>query len=117
MIRKEITRFKVEVHRNLKNIQILSVKLSPNETFCPQCQSEMKVRNVRPRRLITIQHGVVLCRITTLICKKGCKTSDGKRQIRRPEELEYLVPPGANNGYDVEIFCGKIGRASCRERV
>lgn len=106
MIRKEINRFKVEVHRNLKNIQILSVKLSPNETSCPQCQSEMKVRNVRPRRFITIQHGVVSCRVTTLICKKGCKTSDGKPQIRRPEELEYLVPPGANIGYDVEIFCG-----------
>jgi len=106
MIRKQITRFKVEVHRNLKNIQILSVKLSPNETSCPQCQSEMKVRNVRPRRFITIQHGVVSCRVTTLICKKGCKTSDGKPEIRRPEELEYLAPPGANIGYDVEIFCG-----------
>lgn len=106
MIRKEITRFKGEVHRSLKSIQILSVKLSPTETSCPQCQSEMKVRNVRPRRFITIQHGVVSCRITTLICKKGCKTSDGKQQIRRPEELEYLAPLGANIGYDVEIFCG-----------
>jgi hypothetical protein len=66
----------------------------------------MEVRNVRPKRLITMQHGAVSCRITTLICKKGCKTSDGKRQIRRPEELEYLAPPGANIGYDVEIFCG-----------
>jgi ElaB/YqjD/DUF883 family membrane-anchored ribosome-binding protein len=66
----------------------------------------MKVRNVRPRRFITIQHGVVSSRITTLICKKGCKTSAGKPESRRPEELEYLVPPGANIGYDVEIFCG-----------
>lgn len=107
MIRKEIIRFKGEVHRSLKNIRILSVKLSPNETACPQCQTEMQVRNVRPRRFITMQHGVVSCRITTLICKKGCKTSDGKPQIRRPEELEYLVPPGANIGYDVEIFCGQ----------
>ena len=106
MIRKEITRFKGEVHRNLRNIQSLPVKLRPNETSCPQCQSEMKVRNVRPRRFITIQHGVVCSRITTLICKKGCKTSAGKPQIRRPEELEYLAPPGANIGYDVEIFCG-----------
>ncbi len=66
----------------------------------------MKARNVRPRRLITIQHGVVSSQITTLICKKGCKTSDGKREIRRPDELEYLVSPGANIGYDVEVFCG-----------
>ncbi len=106
MIRKEITGFKSEVHRSLKNIQNLCVKLSPNETSCPQCQIEMKVRNVRPRRLITIQHGVVSSRITTLICKKGCKTAAGKPEIRRPEELDYLAPPGSNIGYDVEVFCG-----------
>lgn len=106
MIRKEIDRFKGEVHQSLKNIRILPVKLSPHETSCPQCQSEMKVRNVRPRRFITIQHGVVSSRITTLICKKGCKTSEGKPESRRPEELEYLAPAGANIGYDVEIFCG-----------
>ncbi len=106
MIRKEITQFKGEVHQSLKNIQDLSVKLRPNETICPQCQNEMKVRNVRPRRLITLQHGVVSARITTLICKKGCKTPDGKREIRRPEELDCLVAPGANIAYDVEGFCG-----------
>jgi ElaB/YqjD/DUF883 family membrane-anchored ribosome-binding protein len=66
----------------------------------------MKVRNVRLRRLITIQHGVVFSRITTLICKKGCKKADGRPEIRRPEELDYLVSPGANIGYDVEVFCG-----------
>ena len=114
MIRKEITRFKCDVHRSLKNIQSLCVKLSPDETSCPQCQIEMKVRNVRPRRLITIQHGVVSSRITTLICKKGCKTAAGKPEIRHPEELDYLAPPGANIGYDVEVFCGTtlFGRAS-----
>jgi hypothetical protein len=37
---------------------------------------------------------------------KGCKTPEGKPQICRPEELVYLAPPGANIGYDVEIFCG-----------
>jgi len=106
MIRKEITRFKCEVHLSLHNIQSLCVKLSPDETSCPQCQIEMKVRNVRLRRLITIQHGVVFSRITTLICKKGCKKADGRPEIRRPEELDYLVSPGANIGYDVEVFCG-----------
>lgn len=106
MIRKEINRFKGEVHQSLGNIQILPVKLNPNETSCPQCQSEMGVRNVRSRRLISIQHGVVSSRITTLICKEGCKTPDGRREIRKPEELEYFVPSGANIGYDVEVFCG-----------
>jgi hypothetical protein len=106
MIRKEITRFTGKVHRSLKNIQISSIELSPKETSCPHCQSEMKVRNVRPRHFITIQHGMVCIWITTLICKKGCKTSEGKPQTRRPEELVYLAPPGANIGYDVEIFCG-----------
>jgi ElaB/YqjD/DUF883 family membrane-anchored ribosome-binding protein len=66
----------------------------------------MKVRNVRPRRLITIQHGVVSSQITTLICKKGCKIGNGKRETRRPEELKYLIAPGANIAYDVEVFCG-----------
>ncbi len=88
MIRKDITRFKGEVHRSLNNIQILPVKLIPQETSCPQCQSDMKVREVRRRRLITLKHGVVTARMTTLICKKGCKTSEGKREIRRPEELQ-----------------------------
>lgn len=106
MIRKEINRFKGEVHQSLRNIQILPVKLNPNETSCPQCQSKMGVRNVRSRRLVSIQHGVVFSRITTLICREGCKTPDGRREIRRPEELEYLVPSGANIGYDVEVFCG-----------
>ena len=106
MIRKEIIQFKGEVHQSLKNIEILPVKLNPNETSCPQCQGEMKVRNVRPRRLVSIQHGEVSSRITTLICKKGCKTPDGRREIRRPEELKYLVPYGANIAYDVEVFCG-----------
>jgi len=106
MIRKEIIRFKGEIHQSLKNIQVSPVKLNPNETSCPQCQNEMRVRNVRPRRLISIQHGDVSSRITTLICKNGCKTPDGKREIRKPEELEYLVPYGANIAYDVEVFCG-----------
>lgn len=106
MIRKKVIQFKGEVRQCLNNIQILPVKLNPNETSCPQCQSEMKVRNVRSRRLITIEHGVVSFRITTLICKKGCKTPDGRSEIRRPEELEYLMPPGANIGYDVGVFCG-----------
>ncbi len=106
MIRKKINQFKGEVHQSLKNIHDLPVKLRPNETFCPQCQIEMKVRNVRPRRLITLQHGVVSARVTTLICKKGCKKPDGKREIRRPEELDCLVPSGANIAYDVEVFCG-----------
>jgi len=106
MIRKKIIQFKGEVHQSLNNIQTLSVKLNPNETSCPQCQSEMKVRNVRPRRLITLQHGVVSSRITTLICKRGCETSDGRPEIRGPEELKTLVPPGANIAYDVEVFCG-----------
>ncbi len=106
MIRKAIIRFKGDVHQSLKNIQVLPVKLNPNETSCPQCQSEMGVRNVRPRRLISIQHGDISSRITTLICKKGCKAPDGRREIRRPEELKYLVGYGANIAYDVEVFCG-----------
>ncbi len=105
-IRGEIIRFKVDVHRSLVGIQIPSVELNPDATSCPQCQSGMKVRNVRPRRLVTMRHGVVFSRITTLICENGCGTPDGKREISRPEELEGLVPPGANIGYDVEVFCG-----------
>jgi len=66
----------------------------------------MKVRNVRPRTLATLKYGVILAWITTLICKKGCKTSDGKYVIRRPEEIEHLVPLGANIAYDVEVYCG-----------
>ena len=107
MIRKEVIIFKSDVHRSLVNLPILPLKLKPNEAFCPQCQGAMKVRNSRPRRLISIQHGVVSAQITTLICKKECKTADGKWEIRRPEELMSLVPPGANIAYDVEVFCGK----------
>jgi len=55
---------------------------------------------------ISIEHGAISSRITTLICKKGCKTSDGKRAIRRPEEVVRLIPPNSNIAYDVEVFCG-----------
>jgi hypothetical protein len=106
MIRKEIIRFKSEVGINLKNIQINSVKFTPQEIFCPQCQSKMNVREVRPRLVISIQHGVVSGSITTLFCKEGCKTPDGKREIRHPEELELLIPPNSNIAYDIEVFCG-----------
>lgn len=107
MIRQEITLFKSDVHKRLVHLPILPLKMKPKESFCPQCQGEMKVRNSRPRRIISIQHGVVSAQITTLICKKGCKTTDGKREIRRPEELMLFVPSGANIAYDVEVFCGK----------
>lgn len=106
MIRKKINQFEGELHRNLNNTKILSMKLSPQETSCPQCQGEMKVREVRPRRFISIEHGFVSARITTLICKQGCQTSNGKREMRRPEELAHITPPNSNIAFDVEVFCG-----------
>ncbi len=106
MIRKKKIQFGGEMNQNLHNIKALPAKLNPDETLCPQCQSEMRVRNVRARRLITIEHGVVSSWVTTLICKKGCETSDGRPEIRAPEELRDLVPPGANIAYYVEVFCG-----------
>jgi len=107
MIRKEITQFKNGVHRSLVNLPTQPLKLKPSKTFCPQCKGAMRVRNSRPRRLVSLQHGVVSAQATTFICKNGCKNADGKPVIRRPEELMSLVPSGANIAYDVEVFCGK----------
>jgi len=38
--------------------------------------------------------------------KNGCIKPDGKPEIRRPEELERLIPPQSNISYDLEVFCG-----------
>lgn len=106
MVRREINRFEGEFRLRLNNTQFNTLRLRPEKTLCPQCEGGMRVRKTRNKKLVTIKHGALSMRVTTLICKNGCKTLDGRPVLRNPEELSQLVSTGANFGYDVEAFVG-----------
>ncbi len=106
MVRNEINRFETDFRVRLNNTKVNTLKLKPEEALCPQCERGMRVRKTRNKNLVTIQYGALSTQVTTLICKKGCKTLDGRPVLRNPKELSQLVPAGANFGYDVEVFVG-----------
>jgi len=73
----------------------------------PQCFSKMRVQKTQPRRSIkTLKYGQIFVRVVTLICRKGCRGSDGSFFKRQSDILSGLVPKRSNIGYDVEVFVG-----------
>lgn len=66
----------------------------------------MHVRKTRPKKIKTLGHGDLGMRVTTLICKNGCKNIDGSPVIKNPEILSDIIAPETNYAYDVEVFVG-----------
>jgi len=108
LIEDEIDRIGNKYHEEIriaKQQQIFIVR--PEDNSCRKCGNPMKVQKTRVKHTVTIRYGVLPVRITTLVCKSGCKTSSGKALTRSPDEFMCLIPPKSNFGYDVEVMVGK----------
>jgi hypothetical protein len=56
--------------------------------------------------VVTLEHGSFVAYETVRACAAGCRCPSGALLTLRPEDLARRVPPGANFGYDVEVFVG-----------
>ena len=75
------------------------VEFRPLMTLCPDCGGELKVSKTRIRTVSTLHVGRFQAREVFLSCQSCGHT-------HRSEELNALVPPGANFGYDVMVEAG-----------
>jgi len=77
-----------------------TIAFEPRMRDCPHCNEPLLVRKTRVRKIATLHVGPFKAKETERICKI-CK------RVYRSEELEQLVPEGANFGYDVMDYIGK----------
>jgi hypothetical protein len=76
------------------------ITFRPPHAHCPACRGSLKVQKTHPRIVSTLHVGRFHAREVILLCKQ-C----GARY--RSEELDNLVPAGANFGYDVLVYAGQ----------
>lgn len=77
-----------------------TVEFRPGATHCLQCECTLRVQKTATRKVSTLHVGRFRAKETVLHCPEcGC--------TYRSEELEQLVAPGANFGYDVMVYVGK----------
>ena len=77
-----------------------TLEFRPGATHCLQCECTLRVQKTATRKASTLHVGRFRAKETVLHCPEcGC--------TYRSEELEQLVPPGANFGYDVMVYVGK----------
>ena len=77
-----------------------AVEFRPEQTHCPGCGTNFKVRKTRTRTVSTLHVGPFRAREVFLHCNSCGHT-------QRSDTLGALVPPGANFGYDVMVYAGK----------
>lgn len=74
---------------------------------CFFCRIKMNVQKTVTRIIYTLKYGSFVARETVMACQNGCRHPNGDTVIVRSEKLAELAPPGANFGYDIEVFVGK----------
>jgi len=77
-----------------------TVEFRPERSHCPGCGAKVTVLKTRTRTVSTLQVGPFRAREVFLRCT-SC------RHTFPSEELDALVPSGANFGYDVMVYAGQ----------
>ena len=86
------------------------IRFSPNQDFCPGCDSVSRVWKTHTREVATLRIGHFIAHETQTYCL-GCADQP---VVFLAEELQQLVPPGARYGYDVIAFIGQAIFLRCR---
>ena len=76
------------------------ITFRPSVEICEDCSGTLRVKKTRTKKAVTLSIGVLKAHETVLECKI-CK------KIYASEELQKLIPPLCNFGYDVLIYVGK----------
>ncbi len=84
-----------------------TIEFRPSHSLCLDCRQTLKAKKSHTRAISTLHIGSFRARETILNCPQ-CK------RAYRSEELERLVPSGANFGYDVLVYAGEALWLRCR---
>jgi len=75
------------------------IEFRPAPAQCADCREDLQVRKTHTRMVSTLHIGRFCAQEVILACPNCGRT-------HRSEELDQLVPPGANFGYDVLVYAG-----------
>ncbi len=76
------------------------IDFRPHDTHCSCGHAHLKVLKTQTRTVLTLHIGKFYARHTVLICP-GCQ------RTYRSGQLDTLVPPGSNFGYDILVWVGR----------
>lgn len=77
------------------------IRFRTAKTSCPKCKVKLKVHYTDTRKIYSLHIGAFSAHRTFMYCPV-CK------KVHPPEELEEMVPPYSNVGYDVIVFIGRL---------
>lgn len=77
------------------------IRFRTAKTSCPKCKVKLKVHYTDTRKIYSLHIGAFSAHRTFMYCPV-CK------KVHPPEELEEMVPPHSNVGYDVIVFIGRL---------
>jgi len=84
-----------------------NIPFGPGVEVCQDCRGALLVEKTRTKKAVTLAIGAFKAHETVLECKV-CK------KIYVSEELQKLIPPLCNIGYDVLVYVGKSMFLQCR---
>ena len=93
-------------HQNISSIAGVASAVETSSDPCYQCGAQMTVQKTVKRKVVTLKHGIFQTQERVRVCKARCTHPSGELVTRRSEDLQQLVPVGANYGYDLEVFVG-----------
>jgi hypothetical protein len=76
------------------------VEFRTQQEHCADCHTPLNLLKTRTRKVVTLHLGAFSARESLAFCKTCGKTHGA-------EELQRLVPPSSNFGYDVVVYVGK----------
>ena len=83
------------------------IPFRPSVEVCQDCRGALLVEKTRTKKAVTLSIGAFKAHETVLKCKI-CKN------IYVSEELQKLIPPLCNIGYDVLVYVGRSMFLQCR---
>jgi len=87
--------------------ELPTIEFRPSHSFCSDCRQTLRAKKSHTRAISTLHVGGFHAKETIFYCPK-CN------RAYRSEELDRLVPSGANFGYDVLVYAGQALWLRCR---
>ena len=115
-LRSKIVDLETWISQSKARLTDVTFDMEKADASCRFCNSPLTVQKTVPREIVTLLHNRFRARERVLVCPRGCKHPNGKAVTHRDQTLAALVPPGANYGYDVEVYVGMERFARHRQR-
>jgi hypothetical protein len=106
LLRSAIEELNQWVSKRKNDYGIAEVDVEATAGQCEICGKVKVVQKTVTRTVATLSHGRFRARERVMYSPCGCKCKNGAVMNARDPAISALVPPGANYGYDLEVFVG-----------